>query len=58
MVTIILLSRAGKILIDSLLDQMNNNRLSDKVNNTINREFLISQANLMLQGPCNYKKVG
>lgn len=47
----------GKILIDSFIGQMNNNRLS-----TLgglpreDREFLISQAKIILQAPSNYKK--
>jgi len=50
----------GKYLIDSFLKQMNNNRLSTSVDSgpKINRELLISQAKLMLEGPSNYKKVG
>lgn len=50
----------GKCLIDSFLDQMNNNRLSTSVGSAskINRELLISQAKIILEGPSNYKKVG
>ena len=50
----------GKCLIDSFLDQMNNNRLSTSVGSAskINRELLISQAKIILEGPSNYQKVG
>nr|AMX22318.1 hypothetical protein [Cryphonectria parasitica] len=50
----------GKYLIDSFLKQMNNNRLSTSVGSgpKINRELLISQAKIMLEGPSNYKRVG
>jgi hypothetical protein len=45
----------GKILIDSFLNQMNNNRLSTSGKSKGNRELLIKQAKLMLDGPSNYK---
>jgi hypothetical protein len=47
----------GKHLIDSIIGQMNNNRLS-----TLSglpgedRNFLTSQAKIILQGPSKYKK--
>ena len=51
-------SHKGKILINSFLEQMNNNRLSTSGKPRADRELLISQANIMLQGPSNYEKVG
>lgn len=48
----------GKIVINSFLDQVNNNRLSTNVKTRVNRELLISQAKLMLEVPSNYEKVG
>jgi len=49
----------GKILIDSFIGQMNNNRLSTSAGASLHREdkeLLISQAKKILQGPSNYKK--
>ncbi len=47
----------GKILIDSFLEQMNNNRLSTFGKPRVDKGLLISQAKIILQGPSNYKKV-
>lgn len=47
----------GKVLIDSFIGQMNNNRLSTLCGlPREDRKVLISQANIILQGPSNYKK--
>lgn len=49
----------GKILIDSFIGQMNNNRLSTSAGASLHREdkeLLISQAKKIIQGPSNYKK--
>jgi hypothetical protein len=48
-------SNKGKILINSFLEQMNNNRLSTVNSAKIDRDVLISQAKLILKGPSNYK---
>lgn len=46
----------GKKLIDSILEQMNKSRLTTSGKLKINRELLIEEAKIMLQGPSNYKK--
>ena len=51
-------TQEGKTLINSLLEHMNNNRLSTSDKPRADREFLISQAKIMLQGPSNYERVG
>lgn len=50
----------GKDLIDSIFNQMNNNRLSSSAGSElkISRELLITEVKKMLQGPSNYKKEG
>jgi len=48
-------SDKGKILIDSFLEQMNNNRLSTSGKSKINRELLIEQAKLMIDSSSNYR---
>nr|SNU77049.1 TPA: LAGLIDADG endonuclease [Fusarium oxysporum f. sp. cucumerinum]SNU77078.1 TPA: LAGLIDADG endonuclease [Fusarium oxysporum f. sp. cucumerinum]SNU77107.1 TPA: LAGLIDADG endonuclease [Fusarium oxysporum f. sp. cucumerinum] len=45
----------GKKLIELILSQMNNNRLSNSGNKIIDRNYIASEVNRLLNGPSNYE---
>lgn len=45
----------GKKLIELILSQMNNNRLSNSGNKTVDKDYIASEVNRLLNGPSNYE---
>nr|SNU77826.1 TPA: LAGLIDADG endonuclease [Fusarium oxysporum] len=45
----------GKKLIELILSQMNNNRLSNSGNKTVDRDYIAREVNRLLNGPSNYE---
>lgn len=47
----------GKELIELILSQMNNNRLSDSGNSVVDRDYIKSEIARLLNGPSNYETI-